>query len=80
MRAELGLEDTGGALIGDVQAGPAKDAGLRRGDIVMMFDGADVKSAKHLRQLIGAAEDKRTVAVLVRRGDSPLFMALRLKD
>lgn len=80
VRAELGLEGTGGALVGDVQAGPAKDAGLRRGDIVMMFDGADVKGAKHLRQLIGAAEDKRTVAVLVRRGDSPLFMALRLKD
>ena len=39
-----------------------------------------VLGAKHLRQLIGAAEDKRTVAVLVRRGDSPLFMALRLKD
>jgi serine protease Do len=80
VREELGLEGSGGALVGDVQAGPAKDAGLRRGDIVMMFDGTDVKSAKHLRQLIDAAEDKRTVAVLVRRGDSPLFMALRLKD
>ena len=80
VREELGLEGSGGALVGDVQAGPAKDAGLRRGDIVTMFDGTDVKSAKHLRQLIDAAEDKRTVAVLVRRGDSPLFMALRLKD
>ncbi len=80
VREELGLEGSGGALVGDVQAGPAKDAGLRRGDIVMMFDGTDVKSAKHLRELIGAAEDKRTVAVLVRRGESPLFMALRLKD
>jgi serine protease Do len=80
VREELGLEGSGGALVGEIQAGPAKDAGLRRGDIVLMFDGTDVKSAKHLRELIDASEDKRTVAVLERRGDSPLFMALRLKD
>ena len=33
-----------------------------------------------LKQLIGAAEGKRSVAVLVRRNDNPLFMALRLKE
>ncbi len=80
VREELGLEDKGGALVGKVGSGPAEDAGIRRGDIVLMFDGVDVENAKHLRELIEAAGDKRTVAVLVRRGDSPLFMALRLKN
>jgi hypothetical protein len=56
--------------------GAARDAGIRRGDIVLMFDGNEVLSARHLRELIDAARDKRTVAVLVRRGDSPMFMAL----
>jgi len=80
VREELGMGDKGGALVSEVSAGPAQDAGLRRGDIVVMFDGVDVKSARHLRELIEGAEGKRSVAVLVRRGDSPLFMALRLKD
>ena len=80
VREQLGLQEDGGALIGDVSAGPAQDAGIRRGDIVLMFDGKDVKNARHLSGLIEQADDKRTVAVLVRRGDSPLFMALRLRD
>ena len=80
VRKELGLDEPGGALVGQVSPGAAQDAGRRRGDIVLMFDGVDVKNAAHLRELIDGSEDKRTVAVLVKRGDSPLFMALRLKD
>ena len=80
VREELGISDIGGALVSAVSGGPAQDAGLRRGDIVLMFDGEDVKNARHLRELIDQAADKRTVAILVRRGDSPMFMALRLKD
>lgn len=78
VREELGLEESGGALISDISPGAAQDAGIRRGDIVLMFDGVEVKNAGHLRELIESADQKRTVAVLVRRGDNPLFMALRL--
>ena len=80
VREELGLEGDGGALVGKVGSGAAKDAGVRRGDIVVMFDGTDVENADHLRELIEQVEGKRSVAVLIRRGDSPLFMALRLED
>ena len=78
VREQLGLDVAGGALISGVASGPAQDAGMRRGDIVLMFDGVDVKNARHLRELIDRSDGKRTVAVLVRRGDDPLFMALRL--
>ena len=80
MRKELGLDETGGALVSKVSPGAAQEAGINRGDIVLMFDGVDVKNARHLRELIDQAGDKRTVAVLIHRGDSPLFLALRLKD
>lgn len=80
VREQLDLDVDGGALIGKVGAGPARDAGIRRGDIVLMFDGVDVKNARHLVELIEKTDDKRSVAVLVRRGESPLFMALRLED
>ena len=80
VRKELGLDETGGALVSKVSPGAAQEAGINRGDIVLMFDGVDVKNARHLRELIDQAGDKRTVAVLIHRGDSPLFLALRLKD
>lgn len=80
VRKELGLDETGGALVSKVSPGAAQEAGINRGDIVLMFDGVDVRNAKHLRELIDQAGDKRTVAVLIHRGDSPLFLALRLKD
>jgi len=80
VRKKLALDEAGGALVGKVAQGPAKEAGLRRGDIILMFDGTSVKNANHLRDLIDGAEGKRSVAVLVRRGNGPLFMALRLKD
>jgi serine protease Do len=80
VREELGLEESGGALVGKVSPGAAQDAGIRRGDIILMFDGVDVGDAAHLRKLIDKAENKRTVAVLVKRGDNPLFLALRMKD
>jgi serine protease Do len=78
VREELGIDIEGGAFVSAVEPGPAQEAGIRRGDIVVMFDGEDVQSAKHLRDLIAAADDKRSVAVLIRRGDSPLFIALKM--
>jgi serine protease Do len=78
VREELGIDIEGGAFVGAVEPGPAQEAGIRRGDIVVMFDGEDVQGAKHLRDLIAAADDKRSVAVLIRRGDSPLFIALKM--
>ncbi len=80
VREQLEMSEKGGALVSEVSPGPAQDAGLRRGDVVLMFDGVDVENAKHLRELIDRAGDKRTVAILIRRGDSPMFLALRLQD
>ena len=79
VRSELGIEGDGGALVSRVAPGAAQEAGIRRGDIVLMFDGVDVEGAAHLRELIDAAADKGSVAVLIRRGDNPLFIALRMR-
>jgi serine protease Do len=80
VRQQLDLDGAGGALVSSVADGPAKTAGIRRGDIVQMFDGNEVRNARHLRELIDAAEGKRSVAVLVQRGDDPVFMALKLGE
>jgi serine protease Do len=50
------LPDVKGAVVTDLQAkGPAERAGLRRGDVVVRFDGRDVLDSGHLRNLVAAA-------------------------
>ena len=69
----------GGALITQVEEeGPAREAGLMRGDVIRMFDRKKVESAAHLRKLV--KEAKGTVAALILRDGQPLFVAIRLND
>src|SRR5881409_190776 len=50
------LPDVKGAIITDlIPKGSAEKAGLRRGDVVVRFDGKDVVEAGRLRNLIGSA-------------------------
>jgi serine protease Do len=48
------LPDVKGAIVTDLQAkGSAERAGLKRGDVVVRFDGRDVMDSGQLRNLVG---------------------------
>jgi len=50
------LPDVKGSIVTDLPAkGSAERAGLKRGDVVVRFDGRDVMDSGHLRNLIAAA-------------------------
>ena len=50
----IGHKDTDGALISDISPGsPAEKAGLRRGDVVVEFDGEPIKEFTSLSKLVG---------------------------
>jgi serine protease Do len=50
------LPDVKGAIVTDVQVkGSAERAGLKRGDVVVRFDGRDVMDSGHLRNLMAAS-------------------------
>ena len=74
-RKEAGL--SAGLLIEDAQGNAAK-AGIRRGDILLAINNQDVKTVEQLNQIIGQFEKARSVALLIRRGDSSLYIPLRL--
>jgi serine protease Do len=47
------LPDVKGAIVTDLQAkGSAERAGLKRGDVIVRFDGRDVMDSGHLRNLV----------------------------
>jgi serine protease Do len=68
--------NTRGGLLVERATGPAAEAGLQQGDIVLSANGARVSSAEDLR---GAVEkSKGHIALLVQRGDSQLFVPVRV--
>jgi len=78
-REQLGLSGkNGGVLVEKVGAGPAREAGVSDGDVILMLNGISIGSVKALEKQIGDLEPGRSVAVLVHRRDSPIFLALRV--
>ncbi|WP_164660291.1 Do family serine endopeptidase [Tropicibacter sp. Alg240-R139] len=63
----MGLSKASGALITDVPEGPAKEAGLLSGDVIMTFDGVDVKDTRALVRQVGETTVGKAVRVVVYR-------------
>lgn len=76
-QAGLQLLPTAQGLAVIQAGGPAQRAGLRRGDVVLMVDRQPVHDKESFLRALGEAHD--TVALLVRRGDSKVFVALDLR-
>ena len=66
----LGLGTARGALVAGVDDhGPAKPAGIVPGDVIVKFDGKDVKESRDLpRMVAGLAVGKEAPVVLMRNG------------
>jgi len=63
----LGLDGASGALVTDVPDGPAKEAGILAGDVVLSFDGKDVADTRELVRMVGETEVDKSVRVLLFR-------------
>ena len=72
--AELGLRSPDGVLVVAVDSGgPAEEAGLRRGDVIVEVNRQPVKTLADFERL---TRDAERVALRVQRGDSSLYVAL----
>ena len=70
MAEALGLDATNGAMVTDVPDGPAADAGIASGDIIVSFDGSTVEDVRDLVNQVGAADVGAIVEVdVIRDGE-----------
>ena len=68
MAEALGLDAPSGALISDVLEGPAKEAGIIAGDVILNFDGKEVADTRDLIKKVGNSAVGKAVRVIVQRG------------
>ena len=65
-----------GGLVVERATGPAAEAGIQPGDVVLAANGAPVASAEELKSAV--EKSKGHVALLIQRGDARLFVPVRV--
>jgi serine protease Do len=72
-RAQAGVPS---GLLVERATGPAADAGIQPGDIVLSADGTPLNSVQELRKIV--RDHKSTIALLVQHGDQRIFVPVQL--
>ncbi|MCG6870181.1 MAG: DegQ family serine endoprotease [Gammaproteobacteria bacterium] len=76
----FGLDRPRGALIAEVSDGsPADKAGLKRGDIILEYDGRAVSESAKLPPMVGSTKVESKVRVKILRGGSEKTMRVRIR-
>ncbi|MGJ8622563.1 MAG: Do family serine endopeptidase [Yoonia sp.] len=65
-----GLDAARGAMVTDVPAGPAENAGMLAGDVILNFDGIEIADTRELVRIVGNSPVGKEVPVdVLRDGD-----------
>jgi serine protease Do len=68
----------GGVVVEAVSDGPARTAGVRKGDVILMLDSNKIKDVAHFKEVVKALKPGQAAPLLVQRQGSPVFLALRV--
>ena len=75
LKHKLDLKDEKGALVADVtKDGPADKAGIQRGDVIVSFDGREIKEMSDLPYIVASTPVGKSVTVeVIRKGGRKTF-------
>lgn len=74
-KAERSQAGVSSGLVVENSSGPAAEAGIQPGDVVLSADGTALDSVEQLRGVVGKHKD--VVALLIQRGDSRIFVPVQ---
>jgi serine protease Do len=79
LKEKFGLQDIKGALVSDVtDEGPAKKAGLERGDVIVTFNGNKIREMEDLSYIVASTEVDRIVPVEVIRNGKRMILKVKI--
>ena len=73
------LQDQG-VLVGEVVDGPAKRAGIRKDDIILMLNNKSVPDSESFALLAKELPAGKSFSILVQRQGNPIFLALKTEE
>lgn len=75
----IGLEGRNGALVTNMMdGGPANNAGIQQGDVILSLDGTDVDDVRSLVRLVGRSEIGKEVPVTIFRDGEEMTVSVVL--
>jgi serine protease Do len=78
---KFGLKDSKGALVGDISKGsPAEKSGMMRGDVILEFNGKEVRSVGSLRNMVSQSKVGSQVRVKILRGGKEYEMTVTIAE
>jgi serine protease Do len=78
---KLGLNTDEGALVSDVvSGGPAEKAGIKRGDVILQFDGKTILSSRDLPFAVASTPIGKTVMVEVMRDNRRMNLQVKTEE
>jgi len=72
------LEVSKGVLISQVYSGPAREAGIQRGDVLTDIDGEAISNAEQLERLVADLPGDISVHIRIVRNKRPQYLALKV--
>ncbi len=75
-REQLEVPDHG-VMVQEVTEGPARGAGIRDGDVILMLNNKKVENSEHFTRLVADLPPAKQASILVQRKGSPIFLALK---
>ncbi len=78
-REQLGLDEYG-ILVESVSEGPAGNAGIRSGDIILMLNNERIADLNAFNNIVSSLPKNRSIPILIQRQGNPTFLALKVDD
>lgn len=66
-----------GVLVQSVTEGPASDAGIRKGDVILVINNVSIENLQQFKSVVDELPADKSVPVLVQRRGGPTFLALK---
>jgi serine protease Do len=77
----LGMKEATGALVADIVAGgPAEKSNLKTGDVILRFDGKEVKTMRHLPRIVAETNIDKPVKVVVWRNKKQVTVDVQVGE
>lgn len=72
------LELSHGLYVSSLVDGPAKSAGIRKGDVLQLINGDKIESVMQLKEVVEGLPKGKFVSILLQRRQGPQFLALKI--